>query len=68
LSAYRLEHKLTYNAVQIILANTRMNEVVGLQLNIQISQRSATIHIRGDEVISFALAFSFSKVHLGLKQ
>jgi len=40
---YHLEPKLSSNAVQIILANTRMNE----QLNIQLSQGSAATNLRG---------------------
>jgi len=40
---YHLEPKLSSNAVQIILANARMN----VQLNIQLSQGSAATNLRG---------------------
>jgi len=40
---YHLEPKLSSNAVQTILANTRMN----VQLNIQLSQDSAATNLRG---------------------
>jgi len=40
---YLLEQKLSSNAVQTILTNTRMN----VQLNIQLSQGSAATNLRG---------------------
>jgi len=40
---YHLEPKLSSNAVQIVLTNTRMNE----QLNIQLLQGSAATNLRG---------------------
>jgi len=40
---YHLEPKLSSNAMQIILANTRMN----VQLNIQLSQGTAATNSRG---------------------
>jgi len=43
LASYHLEPKLTFNAVQIILANTRIN----VQMNIQRSQGSAATNVRG---------------------
>jgi len=43
LLVYHLEPKLTSNALQIILANTRMNCI---QLNIQLSQGSVATNVR----------------------